>query len=133
MNTDPMQSLMDRLGEPEPPPGFDRVVMARIVRVAESHPGVLRPVAAPREREAPARAWLDTPAWLGSVVGLALFFYSWIAGHLAGDGLERILTSQAAATAMMGSMPTSLPAVAGLAVGAALFVAGLFARTGDNR
>lgn len=127
MNPDPLKTLTDAMGEPAPPPEFDRVVMARITRLAGAEPRLTTPRRAARTRESPTPAWLDVPAWLGSVVGLAVFFGSWIGGHLAGDGLARILTSPGAAAAMMSSMPPGAPALAGLAIGAALFVASLFA------
>lgn len=127
MSADPVNGLLNGLPEPEPPRGFERAVMTRIAQLADTRGRAgMRPRAALPERRVSAPAWIDIPAWAGSIVGLVVFFVSWVAGHLGTGGLTHIVTSPQAAAALLSSMPTSLPAIAGLSTGVALFVAGLF-------
>jgi hypothetical protein len=129
MNADPLKAIVGKLPEPVPPSQMERVVMARIAQAGPARhvAGAGKRVASPRP--APARDWLDVFAWVGSVTGLVLFVGAWIAGHVASGALVRAMESPAAANAVLVKMPMNVPAILGLAVGAALYVLGLFARS----
>ena len=112
---------IEQLPEPSAPPSFENVVMARIAQIADAP---TRP-----KVEAPQHAsWRDVPAWAATIAGLALFVFSWIGGYLSlGIQVLAQVAPMEALTAL-DRMPQGSSAFVGLALGAALFVAGLFAR-----
>lgn len=131
MNPDPLKTMAEGMGEPAVPAGFERTVMARIARLADERPRpAMRPVPIPKRATTPA--WYETPAWGASVAGLVLFFASWIGGHVEVLGLSAIAAQPEVAMASLVNMPTSPLAVLGLTCGAALYLAGMFARSEDR-
>ncbi|HXT68191.1 MAG TPA: hypothetical protein VN700_00435 [Vicinamibacterales bacterium] len=118
MNHDPLSSVGE-LPEPSAPTSIERVVMARIARMAD---------APPRVQAVPDRKaqWLDVPAWAASVAGLAIFIGSWIAGHVESGLLVAVQVSPQTAAAALVHPPATLTAMLGITVGSILFVGGLF-------
>jgi hypothetical protein len=131
MNSDQFTVMLEQLQDPAAPADVERVVMARIARLAESgHRPVVNVRQPERQRRMTSR--LDAPAWAASIVGLVLFFASWIGGHLSAGALDRLLASPATSTFVLERMPTGSTAILGLTLGMGLFVGGLFARLRES-
>ena len=120
MNTDPVTAI-DQLPEPSAPSSIERVVMARIAQMADA------PVRPAREAERRVQR-NDAPAWAATIAGVALFVLSWVGGYLSLGIQVLAQVAPIEAFTAFDRMPQSIYAFAGLALGAILFVTGLFAR-----